>query len=53
MNELLRLDLFQEELKLVILELEAKRLDIPELEKSDAFASSTFVLRRALDRLIF
>ena len=47
MNELLRFDLFQEELKLIVLELEAKRLDVPELEKSDAFASSTFVVRRA------
>ena len=44
MNELFWFDLFQEELKLVILELEAKRLDVPELEKSDAFASSTFVV---------
>ena len=47
MDELLWLDLFQEELKLVVLKLEAKGLDIPELEKSDAFASSTFVVRRA------
>ena len=44
MDELLWLDLFQEELKLVVLELEAKRLDVPELEKSDAFAPSTFVV---------
>ena len=52
-DKLLRLDLLQEQLKLVVLELEAKGLDVAELEQSDAFASSTFAVRGVVGRLVF
>ena len=52
-DKLLRLDLLQKQLKLVILKLEAKGLDVAELEQGDAFASSTFAVRGEVGRLVF